>query len=516
MANEFKVKNGIKFADNTVMTTAPTGGTGTVTSVAGTGTVSGLTLTGTVTTTGNITLGGTLSVTASNFASQTANTLLIAPNGSAGVPTFRTLVTADLPTTLQTNTYGPGLTGSTSAAVTAAGTTQGTATALTSDVNIITTSTAGTGLGVVMPGATSGKYAVVVNRSANAINLYPASGHAFDGLAANTPISVPVNGFLEMFGSSSTQWHTTYQAIVQGAFVVGNIAGSAATLTTGRTIALTGDVTYTSGSFNGSANVTGTATLANTAVTAGSYTNANITVDAKGRITAASNGSAGGGVTSFSAGTTGLTPSTATTGAITLAGTLAIANGGTGATTAAAARTALGLTAAATTVMSSGGSAGILSVVDVNGVAEMSRYIDFHAAGGDAVDYTVRLDGGAAGSTTLSLVGSFSASGNVTAYSDETLKRAWSTVQAGFIEQLATVKSGTYTRIDTNERQAGSSAQDWKALLPEVVVTNEDGILSLAYGNAALVSVIELAKRVVEQDKRIADLETKLNKLLKA
>ena len=40
-----------------------TGNTGTVTSVGGTGTVSGLTLTGTVTTSGNLTLGGTLSLT---------------------------------------------------------------------------------------------------------------------------------------------------------------------------------------------------------------------------------------------------------------------------------------------------------------------------------------------------------------------------------------------------------------------------------------------------------------------
>lgn len=95
-------------ADNTVSTldaatfrTAIGAGTssttGTVTSVGGTGTVSGLTLTGTVTTTGNLTLGGTLAVTASNFASQTANTVLAAPNGSAGVPTFRTLVSADIP-----------------------------------------------------------------------------------------------------------------------------------------------------------------------------------------------------------------------------------------------------------------------------------------------------------------------------------------------------------------------------------------------------------------------------------
>lgn len=48
-----------------------------------------------------------------------------------------------------------------------------------------------------------------------------------------------------------------------------NTTGSAATLTTGRTISTTGDVTYTSGSFNGSANVTGTATIAANAVTYG-------------------------------------------------------------------------------------------------------------------------------------------------------------------------------------------------------------------------------------------------------
>ena len=68
--------------------------------------------------------------------------------------------------------------------------------------------------------------------------------------------------------------------------ITGN-AGSATILATGRTIGMTGDVSWTSASFNGSANVTGTATLANSGVTAGTYKS--VTVDAKGRVTAGSN-----------------------------------------------------------------------------------------------------------------------------------------------------------------------------------------------------------------------------------
>jgi len=103
------------------ITIAATGGTGTVTSVGGTGTVSGLTLSGTVTTSGNLTLGGALAVTASDFSSQTANTFLAAPNGSAGVPSFRTIVAADVPT-LNQNTTGSAATLTTARTLTIGGT----------------------------------------------------------------------------------------------------------------------------------------------------------------------------------------------------------------------------------------------------------------------------------------------------------------------------------------------------------------------------------------------------------
>jgi lysophospholipase L1-like esterase len=70
-------------------------------------------------------------------------------------------------------------------------------------------------------------------------------------------------------------------------------AASATALATSRTIGITGDLTYTSPAFDGSANVTAAATLATTGVTATTYGGTSaipvITVDAKGRITSASN-----------------------------------------------------------------------------------------------------------------------------------------------------------------------------------------------------------------------------------
>lgn len=67
--------------------------------------------------------------------------------------------------------------------------------------------------------------------------------------------------------------------------LVGNAstATTAAAWATGRTISLTGDVTYTSAALNGAGNVTGAATLAASGVSAGTYTK--ITVDSKGRAT---------------------------------------------------------------------------------------------------------------------------------------------------------------------------------------------------------------------------------------
>ena len=70
---------------------------------------------------------------------------------------------------------------------------------------------------------------------------------------------------------------------LQGYFTNTGVALKAVKLNTARTIAASGDITW-SVSFDGSDNVTATATLSNTGVTAGTYSA--VTVDAKGRVSA--------------------------------------------------------------------------------------------------------------------------------------------------------------------------------------------------------------------------------------
>jgi hypothetical protein len=146
----------------------------------------------------------------------------------------------------------------------------------------------------------------------------------------------------------------------------------------------------------------------------------------------------------------------------------------------------------------------------------------FHRSGAYAInmgldsDNVFRIGGWSASANRLQMdmSGNLTMAGNVTAYSDERLKKDWGALPVDYIERLAKIKSGTYTRIDSEERQAGVSAQDFQTLLPETVSTDSAGMLSVNYGGAALASAVELAKRVVDQEKRIAHLESLILKLI--
>jgi len=107
--------------------------------------------------------------------------------------------------------------------------------------------------------------------------------------------------------------------------------------------------------------------------------------------------------------------------------------------------------------------------------------------------------------------GSITASGNVTAYSDERVKANWRQLDDGFVAKLASVKSGIYDRTDIDLTQAGVSAQSLRNVLPQTVIASSDGELSVAYGNAALVSAVELAKELVMLKRELAEIKSRLH-----
>jgi hypothetical protein len=144
----------------------------------------------------------------------------------------------------------------------------------------------------------------------------------------------------------------------------------------------------------------------------------------------------------------------------------------------------------------------------VRGDASNAASMTFHRIGAFAInmglgtDNVFRIGGWSATANAFQMAsnGDLTMAGNVTAYSDERLKKDWAATPTGFIKALVDSKHGTYTRIDSGERQAGVSAQDLQKAFPELVSvgTDNEQTLSVAYGNAALLAVIELAKEVAE------------------
>lgn len=91
-----------------------------------------------------------------------------------------------------------------SASVTSAGSTQGTATAITSTVTFITSAAAGTG--VILPAPDLGTKATIVNHGANPVNIYPASGHTIDNGTVDAPLLLPHGCAVDVIGTTSTNW----------------------------------------------------------------------------------------------------------------------------------------------------------------------------------------------------------------------------------------------------------------------------------------------------------------------
>jgi hypothetical protein len=160
--------------------------------------------------------------------------------------------------------------------------------------------------------------------------------------------------------------------------------------------------------------------------------------------------------------------------------------------------------------------------ISVRGDSANAASISFHRAGAYAINMGLGTDnvfvigGWSASSNAFRMDGSGNLTmlANVTAYSDERVKTNWRDLRPDFIDRLAEVKHGIYDRTDQVSTQVGVSAQSLREILEQAVMENADGQLSVAYGNAALVSAVELAKRVVDQEARIQHLETLINTIL--
>lgn len=122
-------------------------------------------------------------------------TLKMSPDGSAFLDVLKMMAATGR---VAFKSIGTGLT--------AAGTNQGTALAITKTMSEFTTVAASTGGRLPTPEA--GEIFVVANKGANALALYPPSGANIDSLAANAALSMAANTRKLFFAFTATQFYS--------------------------------------------------------------------------------------------------------------------------------------------------------------------------------------------------------------------------------------------------------------------------------------------------------------------
>jgi len=99
-----------------------------------------------------------------------------------------------------------------------------------------------------------------------------------------------------------------------------------------------------------------------------------------------------------------------------------------------------------------------------------------------------------------SYTGSFTATGDITAYSDESLKTNIQVID-GALGRVEAIRGVTFDRIEDGSTSTGVVAHELEAVLPEAVHTDVNGLKSVAYGNITgllIEAVKELSAQVAE------------------
>ena len=115
---------------------------------------------------------------------------------------------------------------------------------------------------------------------------------------------------------------------------------------------------------------------------------------------------------------------------------------------------------------------------------------------------------GGQGSTkyTFAQNGTFTAVGDVVAYSDAKLKENVKTLEGDKVLQMRGV---SFDRKDTGKKGSGVIAQEVQKIAPELVHENEDGTLGVAYGNLTGY----LIEAIKQQQETISKLKDRIEKL---
>ena len=179
------------------------------------------------------------------YASKTANFILAAPNGSAGVPTFRAVVAADIPT-LNQNTSGSAASLSATLAIASGGTGQTTANTAFNALAPSQTSNSGKYLttdGTNSSWATVVSGASISNDTTTSTNLYPLFAAATSGV----PTTIYTGNTKYLYKPSTGELSAPAPIATNGISLMSTTVGTSYTIASGNNGFSVGPITVASG-----------------------------------------------------------------------------------------------------------------------------------------------------------------------------------------------------------------------------------------------------------------------------